>query len=134
LDKEVEYIKNYVSFQRLRKDEKLIVNLCIGKIEAGSKIAPLLLVVLLENAFKFVSSYSDKENKIDIQIHSKANVLHCSLSNTMEIQKETEAGNSGGIGIANLKRRLAILYPGKYELTASSDKEFYKTNLMINLS
>jgi LytS/YehU family sensor histidine kinase len=93
-----------------------------------------LLIVLLENAFKFVSSYSDKENKIDIQIHSKANVLHCALSNTMEIQKDMEAGNSSGIGIANLKRRLAILYPGKYELTASSDKEFYKTNLMINLS
>ena len=77
LEKEIEYIKNYVSFQRLRKDEKLIVNLCIGKIQAGLKIAPLLLIVLLENAFKFVSSYSDKENKIDIQIHSKANVLHC---------------------------------------------------------
>ena len=134
LEKEVEYIKNYVSFQRLRKDEKLMVNLCIEKIDAGLKIAPLLLIVLLENAFKFVSSYSHKENKIDIHIYSKANVLHCSLGNTREIQKDTEAGNSSGIGIANLKRRLAILYPGKYELTTSSDKEFYKTNLMVDLS
>ena len=64
LEKEIDYIKNYVAFQRLRKDEKLVVNFQIENIETGLKIAPLLLVVLIENAFKFVSSFSDKENKI----------------------------------------------------------------------
>ena len=72
LEKEIEYVKNYVAFQRLRKDEKLVVYLDIGTIEAGLKIAPLLLVVLIENAFKFVSNFSDKENKIVIKICTKA--------------------------------------------------------------
>jgi two-component system, LytTR family, sensor kinase len=134
LEKEIEYIKNYVSFQRLRKDEKLIVNLCIGSFEKSLKIAPLLLIVLLENSFKFVSSYSDKENKINIRIYSKGDVFHCLLTNTTENQKGTQVNNSGGIGIANLTRRLELLYHNKYQLTAAMKKGCYETNLTIDLS
>ena len=71
LEKEIGYIKNYVAFQRLRKDEKLVVTFTIENIDTGLKIAPLLLVVLIENAFKFVSNFSDKENKIIINIFTK---------------------------------------------------------------
>jgi len=60
IEKEMEYIKNYIAFQRLRKDDQLVVTLDIAVIEPGIQIAPLLLVVLIENAFKFVSSFTDK--------------------------------------------------------------------------
>jgi LytS/YehU family sensor histidine kinase len=63
LEKEIEYVKNYVAFHRLRKDEKLVVSLDIGTIQPGLKIAPLLLIVLIENAFKFASNSSDKEKR-----------------------------------------------------------------------
>ena len=52
LQKEIAYIQNYVAFQRLRKDERLIVHFKVGKVGQGLKIAPLMLVVLIENAFK----------------------------------------------------------------------------------
>ena len=61
VEKEMEYVKNYVAFQRLRKDEKLVVSLDISIIQPGLTIAPLLLVVLIENAFKFASNFSDKK-------------------------------------------------------------------------
>ena len=134
IEKEIEYVKNYVAFQRLRKDEKLVVCLDIGTIETGLKIAPLLLVVLIENAFKFASNFSDKENKIRIKIFTKENVLHCYFFNTKELQQSFAATNSNGIGIANLKRRLELLYPGNYKLTSNIENEFYETNLILDLT
>src|SRR5437764_10958820 len=62
VEKEIGYIKNYVAFQRLRKNEELVVDLEIEDITPGLQIAPLLIVVLVENAFKFVSNFTDKEN------------------------------------------------------------------------
>jgi len=134
LEKEFDYIKNYIAFQRLRKDEKLVINFQIENIETGLKIAPLLLVVLIENAFKFVSNFSDKENKIIIKIFTKENILDSSFINTKELQQATIPANSNGIGIVNLKRRLELLYPKKYELTTNIENNLYETNLMIDLS
>ena len=133
LEKEMEYVKNYVAFQRLRKDEKLVVSLDIGIIQPGLKIAPLLLVVLIENAFKFASNFSDKENKILIKIFTKDNALHSSFFNTKELQQACIAKNGNGIGIANLKRRLELLHPEKYKLTTNIENEFYETNLILDL-
>jgi two-component system LytT family sensor kinase len=133
LEKEMEYVKNYVAFQRLRKDEKLVVSLDIGTIETGLKIAPLLLVVLIENAFKFASNFSDKENKILIKIFTKDNALHCSFFNTKELQQASADKTANGIGIANLKRRLELLHPEKYKLTTNIENEFNETNLILDL-
>ena len=133
LEKEIEYIKNYVAFQRLRKDEKLVVNIDTEYITSGLKIAPLLIIVLIENAFKFVSSFSNKKNKIDIKIFTKENLLHCSIINTKETQQSTNNVNSGGIGIANLKRRLELLYAQKHTFNVNNEPDVYETNLIINL-
>lgn len=134
LEKELDYIKNYIAFQRLRKDENLVINFLIRNIEPGLKIAPLLLVVLIENAFKFVSSFPDKENKIIIRIFTKDNILHSSFINTKEIQQGAVTANSNGIGIVNLKRRLELLYAQKYELATNIENNLYETNLTIDLS
>jgi LytS/YehU family sensor histidine kinase len=93
-----------------------------------------LLVVLIENAFKFVSSFSDKENKINIKISTLKNVLYCLISNTTESQQAHSGDNNKGIGVANLKRRLTLLYPKKHELTTNIEDNFYQTNLIIDLA
>ena len=134
LEKEIEYIENYIAFQRLRKDENLIVAFQTEDIEMGLQIAPLLLVVLIENAFKFVSNFSGKENKISIKIFTKEKILHSSFINTKDILQNVITTNSSGIGLANLKRRLELLYAHKYELTTNIDSEFYETNLIIDLT
>ena len=134
LGDEMDYIKNYIAFQRLRKDERLIVNYQGGNIDNGLKIAPLLLVVLIENAFKFVSNFSDKENKICIKISTKGNILHSTFMNTKESPQVDNAKNSNGIGISNLKRRLELLYNNKYELTTNMDNDYYETVLNIDLT
>ena len=133
MQKEIVYIENYVAFQRLRKDERLIVHFKVGNIGQGLKIAPLMLVVLIENAFKFVSNFTDRPNKICIEICTKGSVLYTNFQNTKELQA-VEAGDNKGIGIANLRRRLELLYNHKYDLTVNNDYDGYETNLTIDLS
>jgi len=133
LEKEMDYIKNYVAFQQLRKNENLIVHLEIANGRSDLSIAPLLLIVLIENAFKFVSTSSEKENKIIIRIFTQETVLRGNIFNTTEQQSLVSETNSKGIGITNLKRRLELLYPGKYELTSNREKDFYEANLKIDL-
>jgi two-component system, LytTR family, sensor kinase len=134
LEKEILYIKNYVAFHRLRKDENLLVNFDIGPIEEELKIAPLLLVVLIENAFKFVSNLHDRKNEIRISLSTHGHVLHSLFANTIEVHQTRIGSESNGIGITNLKRRLELLYPDKYKLTVNKEKEFYETCLTINLT
>ena len=133
LEKEIAYLKNYIEFQRLRKEEKLVVNVEIKDIEPGLKIAPLLLVVLIENAFKFVSSFDSGENKISIKISTEANVLHSSIINTKESQQRNLNSHSNGIGMNNLRRRLELLYAGKHELITKNGNDIYETKLIIDL-
>src|SRR5580698_237207 len=133
LQKEIAYIENYVAFQRLRKDERLVVNFKVGQIGQGLMIAPLMLVVLIENAFKFVSNFSDRPNKICIEIFTNGTVLCSNFLNTWE-PPIGEAGERKGIGIANLRRRLELLYNHKYKLTVNSDYDCYETSLTIDLS
>lgn len=134
LEKEIMYIKNYVGFQRLRKDENLILKVDIEEVEPGLKIAPLLLVVLIENAFKFVSNSSDKENRINIKTYTKNKVLYSSIVNTKDLQQDDVNNNSNGIGLANLKRRLELLYAEKYQLITKVEDDLYKANLIIDLA
>ncbi len=68
LEKEIEFIRNYISFQQIRKEKNLNVNVDINTDQVNYNIAPLLLVILIENAFKFVSSFTDRENKIEIEL------------------------------------------------------------------
>jgi two-component system, LytTR family, sensor kinase len=134
LKKEMTYVKNYVAFQQLRKDERLAVTVQIRNLETPLKIAPLLLVVLIENAFKFASNLCDKENKIIIKIFAEGNMLHSSFYNTRVLVHYPVPESSNGIGIANLKRRLELLYPGKHKLTTTIENEFYETKLILDLS
>jgi two-component system LytT family sensor kinase len=136
LGKEMEYIKNYISFQQIRKEENLIVDTKIDIDECNYGIAPLLLVVLIENAFKFVSNFTDKDNKIDIKINVKGSLFTFYVSNTTEHRQALSAilNPAGGIGIANLKRRLELLYPGKYELGFKQEPDFYEATLKLELA
>jgi LytS/YehU family sensor histidine kinase len=134
LENEIDYIRNYIAFQQLRKNEKLIVDLEINTTGDDLKIAPLLLIVLIENAFKFVSNSSEKENKISIRLFTKGTVLDCSVLNSVEEPQFVSNDNSKGIGIANFKRRLQLLYPGKYSFISKNENDLYQTNLTIDIS
>ena len=134
IGKEIDYLKKYIAFQQLRKEENLMVEMDMYEINPDLEIVPLLLVVLVENAFKFVSNSSDRQNKIVIKLFSRDKTLHCYFSNTTERQPPSSIDKSGGIGISNLKRRLELSYPNRHELIIQNGADLYETTLTINLS
>jgi len=95
----------------------------------------LLLVILIENAFKFVSSFADKENRIVIKLTAANGGFDFFVSNTTEYRQSMPSLiTQGGIGLTNLKRRLELLYPGKYAIDFKQDADQYEASLKLTLA
>ncbi len=131
LEKEIAYLKNYIAFEQLRKGDNLCVDLNIDIAPNEYTIAPLLLIVLVENAFKFVSISTEKTNNISIGIAIENNLFIFSVYNTTDFIKPLANPKSSGIGLSNLKRRLELLYPNKYTLNFSTEVNAFKVTLKI---
>jgi two-component system LytT family sensor kinase len=133
IDQEVHYLRNYVGLQQVRKEEDLIVSLTIGKDVKGFSIAPLLFIAFIENAFKYVSNYENKENRVEISLEKRGNLLLFRVFNTYEKHQGNPIEHQG-IGIANVRRRLELLYPDKYDLQTLQEENCYEALLTLILS
>lgn len=131
VEREVSYLKDYVDLQKLRKDEHYSVEFSSSPQVRGFSIEPLLLVPFVENAFKHISHYTDKNNFVKLSLDRENGHFNFSVENSKEQGKTT--GKHSGIGLANVKRRLELLYPGKYSLHIKDEKDKYKVELSLKL-
>lgn len=132
IDKEIQYIRHYIALQQERKEENCRVFLDIPENVRGFSIAPLLLIAFIENAFKYVSCYEDRENKVMISLCRTGDRFQFHAFNTREEAAGRPPMEKGGIGIANVRRRLDLQYPGKYELDIRDERETYE--IILNLT
>jgi hypothetical protein len=133
IEKEVQYIRNYVALQQERKDENLEVVVDIPEDIRGFTIAPLLLITFVENAFKYVSNHEDRENTVVIALHREEEDLFFRAYNTKDEGMVRLEMEKGGIGIANARRRLDLQYPGKHQLEITDGGEAYEVRLRLNI-
>ena len=134
MEKELEFNHNYIELMRLRlaRHVQVDVNIPTGLCR-GYKIAPLLFITLIENAFKHGTSASTRSFvKINMSEPSPG-VIECDIENSSFPKNETDKSGSG-IGLKNLSRQLELLYPGKYNLHAESDSHIYRSMLTIDLN
>lgn len=124
LDKEVEHIHNFIDLQKLRLREQTSIKFNIeGDIE-GKQIAPMLMMTLVENAFKH-GLVSKNEIGILINLKVDGNELKFSTANNISTHKKRDFG---GIGLENLRQRLKLLYHNRHKLTfEEKDGVFYAT-------
>ncbi|MBS1920722.1 MAG: sensor histidine kinase [Bacteroidetes bacterium] len=130
VEKELSYLKDYVVLQKLRKNSDCSVEFNCSKDVKGFSIEPLLLIPFVENAFKHISHFSNKENFIKLDIHRSNGSFCFSVLNSREHYNKT-AGLPGGIGLNNVKRRLELIYPGKHDLEIRDDAEQFFVNLKL---
>lgn len=134
IEKEIGYLKDYIGLQQLR-NENCSVQL---NIEDGMKsffIEPLLLIPFVENSFKHLSHFSDgNRNEVQINLSKQNGVMNFEIRNTTEGKQVHEFSDEGGIGLANVKRRLELLYPQKHELKISNESGWFDVQLKIKMN
>jgi len=131
LDKEINYIKDYIELQKLRLDSSVSLSFEINGATTGRAIAPLILIPFIENAFKYGIN-PDEDSFIKIEISVKEQFLQMHVSNAMvasEIDEEFKTEE----GLKNTQKRLDLIYSGKYELNVTEDQKIYDVNLKIDL-
>ncbi len=127
--KEIEFVENYISLEKLRLGDSIHVDLAIIG-EPDVEIAPLLFVNFLENAFKYGRRGDDSVIRVEFDFLENDHLTFM-VENSVYTQVTTEDSYYSGIGIGNVKKRLALLYPKKHTLEITSDNEKYKVHLNI---
>ncbi len=129
LVKELQYLQNYIDLQKIRFGNKAFIDFKVeGKIEA-QQIVPLLLISFIENAFKHGVA-NNPLTPIRLLIDVNEAHLHFFIQNKKHTNNRDE---SGGIGLNNVKRRLDLLYPGRYNLDIRDEKDTYTVELSLVL-
>lgn len=134
---ELNYIQNFIDFEKLRLEDRLVLSVETDEAlkSSSGKIAPMLLIIFVENAFKH--SRNSISEKIHIEIAVKLwqdNILFIaknSFSPDKPMSSSTEKNN--GLGLENAKKRLELLYPGQYDLKTSVADGNYTVMLRLNI-
>ncbi|HEY0056516.1 MAG TPA: histidine kinase [Pedobacter sp.] len=129
LVREVRYLENYIELQRLRFKGQAYINVQVSGDYNEQSIAPLILISFIENAFKH-GVVSDPEHPIKIKLEVDNHDLHFSIWNKKSLLNKDE---SSGIGLNNVKRRLDLLYSGKYKLDIEDRDDTYYCTLSLTI-
>jgi LytS/YehU family sensor histidine kinase len=128
LSKEFEFIRTYIHLMRLRYTDKVKITIDMPKILVNKQIPPLMLITFIENAFKHGISYQH-ESFIDIKVEISDKLLFSCRNSKAEKANEEK----GGVGLANVKKRLNLLYDNNYTLNIKDETDVYSVELTIPL-
>ena len=134
LAKEVEQLENFINLNEMQIEERGEVLFSKKNIETSFQIAPLILMVFIENAFKHSTASQSEGIKIDVSLELKANnTLEFICKNSFQAISNTN-NLAKGIGLENVKKRLALIYPNSHQLDIQKTENEYHVNLLIELS
>ncbi|MDE6843424.1 MAG: sensor histidine kinase [Muribaculaceae bacterium] len=132
LEKELRFISDYVALMRLRLRSSMTLTCDISIRCTGTPvIAPMLLLTLVENAFKH-SAPDGPTGFISITVTADDLALTCILTNTCTPEDTSTQSISSGVGLTNIRRQLNLLYPGAYTLTTVCEGTVYRAELRID--
>lgn len=128
LSSEIALLKNYIELEKLRYDDRLRVSF-VTTIENDTEIPPLVLLSLVENAFKHGAGEDSGSPKIDIHIVNNQKELIFNISNT--ISKDYQSSNQENIGLTNIRKQLNLIYKERYNLDIKCSKSAFEVVLKI---
>lgn len=135
VQKELDYISNYVELEKIRLSDKMSIKLEVFGNYTGQYVAPLLLIVFVENSFKHLSSSSDQQPSVYILFRLHDNRLQMHVRNSIDPNyTEIQSKPKGGLGLDNVKQRLDFIYPQKYSLKTMKVSACFDVKLEIDLS
>jgi LytS/YehU family sensor histidine kinase len=131
---EVRFIENYIALMKIRYTDDVDVRLEVqDPMPSNIKIPPLLLIVLVENAFKHGVSYN-KASFVHISIECTSSEVICQVDNSRHNKQHPDKKNSG-VGLDNMQKRLDLLFGDKYQLLINSkNPEIYSVTLKMPIN
>ncbi|MBQ4915110.1 sensor histidine kinase [Maribacter sp. MMG018] len=132
LQKEVDYIKNYVKLFALKSSKSYPITTKFHIENPTINIAPMVLIPFVENALKHSNIEKITGTFVHIKLHADSNLIDFEIENSKPANNIIKDG-VGGIGIENVKKRLAILYPNSHQLSINETSEAFKVNLKLKL-
>lgn len=135
LRNELTYLENFIGLEKLRQNTNVRVSVELPAERGGDlSIAPFVLMTFVENAFKHVSRFMEKPNWISIRVSLQGQELDVAVSNSRSGDPSSELIHYGGIGLKIVRRRLDLIYPGKYHLDVRQDEEQFAVRMQLTLS
>ena len=135
LSKELSYMENFIELEKLRQNDNVEVNVQSEEFRTENLgIAPFVLMIFVENAFKHVSKDAGKDNWIKINVALNDRTLGFCISNSVSSSVSNDLVHYGGIGLKNVQRRLDLIYPQLYKLDIKSSESSFDVKLILNLS
>nr|WP_246202965.1 histidine kinase [Fulvivirga lutimaris] len=131
LRKEIDYIQDYLALEAIRLNNKFDLKFDVTEANDQLEIAPLIFIPFVENAFKHGISDKDEKSWIDIRLSTKENIMYLVVENSIGEKVDME---SSGVGLENVKKRLALGYPGKYTLDIDESEKKYHVSLTLDLA
>lgn len=134
IQKEIQLLQNYIDLELLRYGDRLALSFEHEVDEPDTSIAPLVLLSMVENAFKHGASGDMGKPIIDISLRVEKGHLYFRVFNSkVESVQVDETAYKKGIGVANIKRQLGLRYPGSYQLQINQEPTSYEVILDIHL-
>jgi LytS/YehU family sensor histidine kinase len=134
LSEEIYNLKNYIEIEKVRYSEKLKLEMNFPNIVENLRIAPLILLPFVENAFKHGVSKSTGIAFVKIKLMIDGKNLTFNITNTKNPMANSNETYSKGIGLVNVKKRLDMIYPKNYILTIDGKNEQFSVNLSLQLN
>lgn len=134
LKDEIKTIESYIQLQALKDDNQSNIRIEIDRTNGHYKIAPLLLIPFIENSFKHSNHSNKLSGWIQLSINAQDNKIVLVVANSLGTETVKHDGKTHGLGLENVRKRLALIYPDRHQLTIKTDKEKYQVELQISLS
>ena len=129
VSQEIDYLNGFIELETLRYPGEIFVDFILEGDVNGKRMAPLLLIAFVENSFKH-GQLNSPETPITIRLSIADERLHFGISNTIATHQRDQ---TGGVGLKNVERRLALLYPGKHQMRIWQEGTIHHAALVLDL-
>lgn len=134
LSDELEYIKTYIEFEQIRISDRLILKTNIGQVtDPAIQIAPMVLIVFIENAFKHAKNTTAQKIYIAVDLQVQNGFIDLSVVNSYNGEVNQDQQEHSGVGLVNTIKRLNLLYGNSYELRQNSGDDVYHVQLKLKI-
>jgi sensor histidine kinase YesM len=132
VEKEIQYLKDYIDLEKIRVGDRVKIDFSVEGETAGRQVPPLLFLTFVENSFKHGAENALSKGWISIALKLTPNETFFEVANSKNNAENTSKSKApGGIGMVNLKKRLDLLYRGKYSLKIDDTELEYKASLIL---